>query len=199
MTPPTHGPVLLGPVLLGPVLVVLALGFSGCGGDERLVATFTSRVVQLDSCRTVGDRPETCTESELFADLSVDLVEASDDTFWLYGVMRDGVNDRAILGSRDSAGGFLFVDERQRVNAENGCTLEQRLSISLRYPDGVTDNNAADDPCAGLVGRQLETSTSSAACDTVNVPALPVQEVSRKRWEAVPEDQRAALCGVNES
>lgn len=193
----THPP--KNPVLLGPVLVVLTLGFSGCGGDERLVATFTSRVVQLDSCRKVGDRPETCTESELFADVSVDLVEASDDTFWLYGVMRDGVNDRAILGSRDSVGGFLFVDERQRVNTETGCTLEQRVSISLRYPDGVTDNNAADDPCAGLVGRQLETSTSSAACDTVNVPALPVQEVSRKRWEAVPEDQRAALCGVNES
>ena len=39
-------------ILLAPIVSLLAL--SGCGGDELLNAQFTSQIVQLETCRTVG-------------------------------------------------------------------------------------------------------------------------------------------------
>lgn len=171
--------------------VVLAMGIvAGCGGDEPLTATFTSRVVQLDACRIVGGAQEGCEKDEEFAELRVDLVQVDDETSWLYGVPRAGVEDGALLGTRDSQGGFLFVAESTQTNSVSGCILTQRTQLSL----SVDPERAGDvgDPCVSLVGRQVDETSSSAECDDVGVPAQAVVRIVRRRWE--PLDATSA-CG----
>src|SRR5687768_16576085 len=110
--------------------IVLALIAAACG-EPAVDATFTSRVVQHEICRVVGDRPETCQREEMLLDLRVRIVEKDARNVWLYGIPRAGVSDRAILGTRDIDGGFLFIDESTQTNEGSGCTLTDRLEISL--------------------------------------------------------------------
>lgn len=164
----------------------------GCGGDPLLVATYTSRIVQLDACRTVGEGTEGCVRREEFAERRLDLVEVEPNVLWLYGVPRDGVSDRAILGSRDAAGGFLFVDEKTQTNSASGCELVSRVSISVAIDPARADDSGVD-PCVALVGRSVETTVASPACDT-NVPAQQVVQTVRRRYEPLGPD---ATCGAD--
>lgn len=173
-----------------PLLVVAGVA-AGCGGDPLLVATFTSRIVQLDACRTVGEGTEGCARREEIAERRLDLVEVEPGLFWLYGLPRDGVADRAILGSRDSEGGFLFVDERTQTNSVSGCELVTRVTVNVAIdPERVADVGA--DPCVALVGRSVETVVASPACDT-NVPAQQIVQTVRRRFEPVGAD---STCGA---
>ena len=176
--------------LLAAMAMVAAMTSTGCG-DELLVATFTSRVVQLETCRSVGGSAEGCVADERITERQLDLVEVQPDVFWLYGVRRDGVENRAILGSRDNTGGFLFVDERAQEDSVQGCTLTTRLSLSL----AVEEDRVADvgsDPCISLVGRAQETTTSSAGCDSVNVPPQEIVRIVRQRFEGLSP---TSTCG----
>jgi hypothetical protein len=175
------------------VAILSAVIVAGCGGDPLLVATFTSRIVQLDTCRTVGEGSEGCVRREEIAERRLDLVEVEPGLFWLYGLPRDGVTDRAILGSRDSEGGFLFVDERTQTNSVTGCELVTRVSVNVLIdPERVAD--AGLDPCVALVGRSVETVVASPACDS-NVPAQQVVQTVRRRFEPVGVD---STCGAAE-
>jgi hypothetical protein len=172
------------------VVVAGVLTTAAACGDPPLQGTFTSRVVQLDSCRVLGDADEGCEKDEQFAELRVDLVAVDDNTWWLYGVPRAGVAAGALLGTRDTADGMLFVDELEQRNAATGCVLRQRTELSLRVdPARVAE---VGDPCVALVGRQVDTTTSSAECDTGGVPPQAVRRIVRRRWE--PLDV-ATTCG----
>ena len=61
---------------------------------KKLVAEFTSEVVQLDACRVVGDGPETCTRAEARSLLRVTLAEIEDDRVWLHGLPAGGQQPR---------------------------------------------------------------------------------------------------------
>jgi hypothetical protein len=172
-------------------LAIVLLGIAGCGGEELLVATFTSRIVQLDACKTVGEGSEGCVRREEFVERRLDLVEVEPNLLWLYGVPRDGVSDRAILGSRDNAGGFLFVDERTQTNSVTGCELVSRVSISVAIDPARVDDSGID-ACVSLVGRSVETTVASPACDT-NVPAQQVVQTVRRRYEPLGSD---SSCGA---
>lgn len=163
-----------------------ALALAACGDDE-MHATFTSRIVQHEICRVVGDRPEVCTREESATDVRVRLVEQGDDNVWLYGIPRGGVSDRAILGSRDAEGGFLFVDEAQQESDASACTLTDRLEITLEISADADPEAVGVDPCVPLVGRETEVTESSAGCDTINEPPLPQALIARRRWQAMPE------------
>lgn len=165
------------------VFFVVVAG-AGCA-DPPLVATFTSRIVQLESCRVVGDAPEGCSKDESVAEVRNDLVEADDDTFWLYGVDRGGV-DTALLGTRDTVDGFLFVDETTETDGTTGCVLKTTLQISVAVEEGREDDVGADD-CVSLVGRELETTATSAECDATTVPPQPIERIVRRRWEPLDE------------
>ena len=168
---------------------LLTLALSSCA-DPLFEVTFTSRIVQLETCRVVGDGSEGCVRTEQFAERRLDLVEAEAGTFWLYGLPRDGVPDRAILGSQDSEGGFLFVDERRQENSVSGCVLTTRTTISLKIDvDGADDVGV--DPCVALVGRSVDTVTASPACDT-NIPAQQVMQIVRRRFEPLGPE---STCG----
>lgn len=178
------------PPVARPALVVLGLGASlflvACGG-EPLVAAFTSRVVQREVCRVVGDRPEVCTRDEAITDVRVRLVERDDGNVWLYGIHRGGGADRAILGTRDSDDGFLFVDETVQENDLSACVLTRRLEISVVVDPAADPAQVGDSVCVALLGRETEVTTSSAGCDTVNDPKLTTTTIARRRWEAPPE------------
>jgi hypothetical protein len=164
----------------------------GCG-DPLFQGTFTSRVVQLETCRVVGEGSEGCTRAEQFAERRFDIVEVEEGLFWLYGLPRDGVADRAILGSADAQGGFLFVDERRQENSVSGCVLTTRTSVSLTIdPDGV--DKVGSDPCVALLGRSVDTVTASPACDT-NVPAQQVIQIVRRRFEALGPESTCGEAG----
>ena len=165
-------------------LLMVVASSVGCGGEERLAAAFTSRIVQLETCRTVGDGAEGCSRTEQFAERNLELVEVETDTFWLYGVPRDGVPDRAIIGTRDSAGGFLFVDERTQTNSTTTCAVVTRVEISLQIEEG-READVGIDPCIALVGRSVDTVSSSIGCDATGVPAQPVVQTVRRRYEPI--------------
>lgn len=167
------------------VAVVLAFAASGCG-DEPLIAAFTSRVVQRDICRVFGTRPEACTREESTVDVRVRLVEREDERVWLYGIPRNGVSDRAILGTRDSEGGFLFVDETVQENDGSGCVLTDRIEISIAVEAGADPEAIGVDPCVSLVGRETEVTVTSLQCDSVNEPPLESTLTARRRWEKPP-------------
>ncbi|MDP2340677.1 MAG: hypothetical protein Q8O67_06955 [Deltaproteobacteria bacterium] len=172
-------------------VVVVVVAFCGCAEDP-LIATFTSRVVQLETCKSTGDGAEGCTREELVAELRNDVVEADDDTFWLYGLPRGGVADRAVLGTRDTLGGFLFVDATTQTDRSSGCVLSTRLELSLSIPVDRIDDVGADD-CISLVGRQLETTSTTAECDQTSVPPQPISRTVRRRWEPLAP---TTTCGA---
>lgn len=167
-------------------IVAVSVHAVGCGDDPLLRATFTSRVVQLESCKSIGDAPEGCARDEAISELRVDLVEADSDAVWVYGVRRNSVDDRAVLGTRDQQGGFLFVDESVENDAASGCQLTSRLQLSLAVdPERVGDEGSDD--CIALVGREVETTTTSPECDAASVPPQQIVRTLRLRWEALDE------------
>lgn len=165
---------------------VASLVMSSCG-EEPINASFTSRVVQRDVCRVVGARPEVCEREEASLDVRVQIVELEDDHAWLYGIPRNGASDRAIFGTRDSRGGFLFVDEVVQENTNSGCVLRNRLEISIAIEDTAPAESIGVDPCISLVGRETEVTFSAAGCDDINVPPLDSTLTARRRWEKPPE------------
>jgi hypothetical protein len=171
--------------------VVVVVVVAGCA-DEKLIATFTSRVVQHETCKSSGDGPEGCTRDEVIAELRNDVVEADEDTFWLYGLPRGGVADRAILGTRDNVGGFLFIDATSQTDRSSGCVLATQLELSLAIPVDRIDDVGADD-CVSLVGRQIETTTTTAECDQSSVPPQPISRIVRRRWETLSP---TSTCGA---
>ncbi len=173
----------------GGFVVVVAV-VAGCGGQPPLTGTFTSRVVKLESCRVVEGGDEGCEKDEEFAELRVDLVQVDDNTWWLTGVPRAGVKDGAILGTRDSADGLLFVAQSTQTNSVSGCVLTQRTELSLRVdPERVDD---VGEPCVSLVGRQVDETSSSSGCDGLNEPPQAVVRIVRRRWEPL---DGASTCG----
>ena len=52
-------------------MVGAALVFCTACGPGLIDATFTSRVVQHNTCKTVGDHPQTCTKDEATTDVRV--------------------------------------------------------------------------------------------------------------------------------
>ncbi len=168
------------PTLVSAVVVIVG---ASCG--ETLVAgTFTSRVVQHETCRVQTGRPQTCEQTEKLAELTVRLDEnADDDTVWLSGIPKSGGTDRAILGSRDDEGGWLFVDEAGSRNSETTCAITSRLEISMKVDPNANPQKIGADPCIALVGRETATTVLSSGCDTVNTPALNETRIERRRWE----------------
>lgn len=171
---------------LGVAAVVVALHAAGCGDAPLLRATFTSRVVQLESCKAIGDAPEGCARDEAISEIRTDLVEADNDAVWLYGVRRNSVDDRAVLGTRDQQGGFLFVDESVENDAVSGCELKSRLQLSLAI-DPARVGDEGGDACIALVGREIETTTTSPECDAASVPPQQIVRTLRLRWEPLDE------------
>lgn len=176
--------------LLGAGVVVGSVVVGGCG-DPLLSASFTSEIVQLDTCRRVGDADEGCARSEQIAERELELVEVEPDVLWLYGVVREGVADRAILGTRDVAGDFVFIDERTQTDASTGCVVVTRIELRLGVEEG-RDADVGVDPCVALVGRSVDTISSSLACDSTNVPAQPTVQTIRRRYQ--PLDP-TSTCG----
>lgn len=172
--------------VIASALLAMGLLVVGCG-DPPIHATFTSRVVQHETCRVLGDRPEVCTRDERTDDLRVRLIEQDDDNLWLYGITRGGVPDRAILGSLDAEGGYLFIDEAVRESDASGCTVTDRIELSLEVSQDVDADSIGADPCVPLVGHETEVTQSSAGCDTVNDPQLAQALIARRRWEQMPE------------
>jgi hypothetical protein len=172
--------------LLLSTLGLLAL--AACGGPQDSVATFTSDVVQRETCRVVGEGRESCTREEVTLRLRVTLIEDALDRVWMTGINREGNPDRAILGTRDSEDGYLFEDEQTQTNANSGCVLTDHILLSLRVPDEVDASQVGLDDCLPLVGRETRTTTTSPECDQVNDPPQRIQRIQRRRW------QEAAGC-----
>jgi hypothetical protein len=173
---------------LTTALVLGALAMtSACGGEVPLVGDFTSEVVQRNSCRLVGDDDrERCVRDEVITTQRVTLREDDFDRVWIIGLTVEGENDRRVLGTRDSEGGFLFDYETRQVNSDTGCTLTTQLLLSLAIDSGVAEERIGADPCVPLLGRETRRSITSAACDTVNVPPARIERISRRRWEPSP-------------
>lgn len=167
----------------GSAILILAL--CACG-DAPLHGTFTSRVVQFEVCTTLGDRPETCQRAETLLDLQVELRELEDESAWLTGVPRSGVSNRALLGTRDAEGGFLFVEELSRANSDTGCSVTERIELSLSIDPEADPATVGTDPCVALVGREYVVTTSSPGCDAVNEPPLEETRIARRRWQPPP-------------
>jgi hypothetical protein len=172
-----------GLVRLFTVAVVVAA--TACAPqDERLVATLTSDVVQRDTCRILGDSDrELCTRDESIQRLTVSLIEDAHDRVWLSGIVLEGESDRRVLGTRDSEGGFLFVEKTVETNTTSGCTFTRNLLLSLKFEEGVSEEQAMSDVCSALVGRELRTFTTSLECDDINNPPIEITRINRRRWE----------------
>jgi hypothetical protein len=170
-------------------LVALAVtAFVAACGSPPLDAPFTSEIVQHDICKVVGTRPQVCDQQETVDDVRVHVVETDDENVWLFGIPRDGHPDRAILGSKDQNGGFLFVDETVTSNSASHCTLDDRLEISIAVDTAADAKKVGIDPCIALLGRENEVTTSSPGCDTVNNPPAQIVTTANRRW------QKPATC-----
>jgi hypothetical protein len=176
------------PQVTSSLVVGLVASAGGCGGDPPLTATFTSRVVQLESCRVIGSGEEGCEKDEQFAELRVELVQVDDDSWWLHGVPLGGVEHTSLLGTRDTAGGLLFVVGSEQVNSATGCQLAVRTQLSLRVDPERVDE--VGDPCVALVGRQIDETAASAECDDAGSPPQPVRRIVRRRWEPLDDTSR---------
>jgi hypothetical protein len=155
---------------------------TGCG-DPPLVATFTSQVVQHDTCRTVGAQPETCTRDEGVSLLRVTLVEEDDDRVWIHGVPNGSEPDTSILGTRTQDDGFVFLVEEEQVNGETGCVLKTTKQLSLAVDEAATKEQIGADACIALLGREVEVVSTSPECDEIHDPPESIQRVARRRWE----------------
>ena len=159
------------------------VSLTGCGGDDESTATFTSQVVQRNTCRITGDQAEACFREDVTLRVRVTLIEDALDRVWLSGISRGGEPDARILGTLDNEGGYLFASDIVNVNAETGCRLSETIELSLRVDDEAAVEDIGIDPCIALVGREVRTSLTSAACDDVNDPPVPVTRIVRRRWE----------------
>lgn len=181
---------------LRPAALLLAsltgVPLASCGPPAPFVATFTSEVVQRESCRRLGDATrESCTRDELVQELRVSLIEDEGERALLAGVPREGDSDRALVGTRDSAGGWLFIDERVQRNEASGCTLTERIQLSLRVSPDAPEDDIGLDECIALVGREERTFATSAACDNVGDPPQAAVRILRRRW------QDSSRCGAD--
>ena len=183
------------------VVVVISVGvalLAACGPppEEGLIGTFTSDIVQRDTCRVFtaadGEETELCTEDDVTQTLTVSLLEDDEARVWLVGIPRGGESNRRILGTRDSKGGFLFSARETQRNTTTGCYSNTVIELSLRIDDLSAPHLRGVDPCVALTGRETRRFTTSAECDDVNDPPRAVTRVNRKRWE------RPQLCGEDE-
>jgi hypothetical protein len=166
---------------------------TACGGDDVLTsATFSSDIVQFNDCRSIAGRPEQCVNIESTATRRVVLDERAPDSVWLYGVRRNGIDNRAILGARKDGGGWIFADENVTTNATTGCKVVRGLTIVLDVDPDADATKIGVDPCVSLVGREVEVTDESAGCDTTNDPPEAVVRTLRRRWQAV----FAATCAA---
>lgn len=163
---------------------------TGCGGPaSTFIGTFTSEVVQRESCRRTDENPaELCTRDEMSMTLRVTLVEDEQQRIRLRGIARAGVNDRTLWGTLDSTDGYYFVDERRLRNEGTGCVLTESIELSLRIDAEADPEQVGVDECIALVGRETRKTVTSAECDAVNDPPKAMERVVRRRW------QRAASC-----
>ncbi len=178
---PTAWPLPSTLVVLAVSLLATALG--GCGGEPETAATFTSQVVQRNTCRITGDQAEACFREDVTLRVRVSIIEDEFDRAWLSGISQDGEPDTRILGSLDAEGGYLFATNVVNVNAESGCRLSETVELTLRVDDEAAVEDVGVDPCVALVGREVRTSSTSAACDDINDPPVPVTRIVRRRWE----------------
>lgn len=170
------------------IVAFAIVALAGACGSPPLDAPFTSEIVQHDVCKVVGSRPQVCDKQETIDDVRVHVVETDDQNVWLIGIPRDGHSDRAILGSRDSTGGFLFTDETVTTNAASNCTLDDRLEIAIAVDTAADAKKIGSDPCIALLGRENEVTTSSPGCDAVNNPPAQIVTTANRRW------QKPATC-----
>lgn len=176
--------------ITGVLLCVLSVSLAGCGGEEPLIGNFTSHVVQYDICRVVnGADRESCTEDERRQTLQLHLIEDEEQRVWLTGVPRGDNLTKRLLGTRDSEGGFLFVDRLQTRNSESDCRFTETFELSIRVDPEAAAETVGVDPCVALIGRETTTRRESAQCDTVNEEPEQVTRIVRKRWE------QDVLCG----
>lgn len=165
------------------VLLAALFAIGGCGGDDESAATFTSQVVQRNTCRVTGDQPEACFREDVTLRVRVSIIEDAFDRVWLSGITRGGELDTRILGTLDAEGGYLFANRVDSVNDETGCRLTDTIELTLRVDEEAAPEDIGLDPCVALVGREVRTSTTSAACDDINDPPVPVTRIVRRRWE----------------
>lgn len=165
-----------------PLSLVL---LTACGGDPtETVATFTSDVVQRETCRVTGNSErEACTREVVTQRVRVTLLEDEEQRVWLTGLTRQSVPGRSLLGTKDQLGGYLFYDERIQTNAVNGCTLTEELVLSLHVDDEAEPADVGVDDCVALEGRENRYTTTSAECDDINDPPQQIQRIVRRRWE----------------
>lgn len=162
----------------------------GCGSpEEAFVATFTSDVIQLNTCRSIDGSTETCVEDEFQKRYRVTLMEDEEQRVWISGIQRGDGSDRRMLGTRDSQGGFLFTEETTQKNLDSQCTLTTQVSISLAIDEDATEEQIGTDPCVALVGRETKKTITSTECDDINDPAQEITRINRRRWE------KAVDCG----
>ncbi len=165
------------------LLLSACLGLAGCGGEEESVATFTSQIVQRNTCRITGDQAEACFREDVSLRVRVTVTEDAFDRVWLAGFSLNGEPDARMLGTLDADGGYLFISETVELNDETSCRLTETLELSLRVEDEALEEMIGTDPCVALVGRETRTSTTSLACDDINDPPVPVTRIVRRRWE----------------
>lgn len=187
------------PSLLLVALAAVVVPPSACGGDpEETIATFTSDVVQRETCRIIGDSDrEACTREVTTTRVRVTLVEDREQRVWLNGITRQGAPGRTLLGTRDQLGGYLFFDEVVQTNVNNGCVLTESLTLSLKVEEGADEADVGVDDCVALVGRESRVTVTSAECDAVNDPPQEITRVVRRRWQPADgcRQQRAESDG----
>lgn len=169
--------------LLLPTMLVGGALASACGPSETM-ATFTSEVVQRESCRLIGaSEREVCTRDPLTTRVRVTLIEDSEKRVWMNGVPRKGAPGRTILGTRDQLGGYLFYDETVQTNTNSGCRLTESVMFSLHVDEEAPPEAVGVDDCVALLGREIRVTTTSPECDTVNDPPQQIQRILRRRWQ----------------
>lgn len=177
-------------------LVLLVLVVAACGGDpEETVATFTSDVVQRETCRVTGDSErEACTREIVTTRVRVTLVEDREQRVWMTGLSRQGVPGRSLLGTRDQLDGYLFYDELVQRNADNGCVLSEEITLSLKVDTDAASEDVGVNDCVALVGRENRFTTTSPECDDVNDPPQQITRVVRRRWQRADGCQNEAVA-----
>ena len=176
-------------------LLMCSFFVMACGNGEVLQGTFTSKVVQREICtESVSeeeleegeDAPEPnveCARYEKNHILRYKLIEDSERRVWIKGWHIDGHPHRSWLGSRDQAGGFLFIRTITSENQSTGCTNTEVQTLSLAFPYGVSGFADIGGVCTPLEGRETIVNTTSAGC---NENELGTIRTIQKRWEEDP-------------
>jgi hypothetical protein len=174
-------------------VVAGALWLCACGEPPPFVSDVYVRVEQLETCKVVGDRSEQCVQQESTADRLVSLREDSEDRAWIFGVRLNGLDNRTLLGSVASDGGWVFYSETTEVNSVTACTIRREKTLSLALPDGKTRDDVVADACVGLTGREIDVVSLTAGCDTLNDPPLAEVRTEQRRWRPVPAEVCSTL------